>query len=61
MDIVGPLPKGHHGQSYILVLCDYATRYPEAMLLRSTGTTQVIEALVTVFCRVSVPREILTD
>jgi len=61
MDIVGPLPKSRHGHSYILVLCDYTTRYPEAIPLRSTGATQVAEALVTVFCRVGVPREILTD
>ena len=35
MDIVGPLPKSRSGKRYILVLCDYATRYPEAVALRS--------------------------
>ena len=28
MDIVGPLPRSHAGHRYILVVCDYATRYP---------------------------------
>ena len=30
MDIVGPLLCSHTGNRYILVLCDYATRYPDA-------------------------------
>lgn len=30
MDIVGPLPRSTSGKKYILVICDYATRYPEA-------------------------------
>lgn len=34
MDIVGPLEKSSVGQQYILVICDYATRYPEAFPLR---------------------------
>ena len=29
MDLVGPLPRSHSGNKYILVICDYATRYPE--------------------------------
>ena len=61
MNIVGPIPKSRHGHSYILVLCDYPTRYPEAIPLRSTGATQVAEALVTVFCRVGIHRRIITD
>ena len=52
MDIVGPLPRSRHGHCYILVLCDYATRYPKAIPLKSTEAVQVAEALVAVFCRV---------
>lgn len=36
MVIVGPLPKGKGGYQYILVIIDYATRYPGAIPLRST-------------------------
>jgi len=36
MDIVGPLPKSHIGKRFVLVVCDYATRYPEAVPLRTT-------------------------
>ena len=31
MDIVGPLPRSRSGNRYVLVVCDYATRYPEAV------------------------------
>ena len=61
MDIVGPLPKSRSGKRYILIICDYATRYPEAIALRSTDAKYFAEELVTVFSRVGVPREILTD
>ena len=33
MDIVGPLPKTSSGKQFILVVSDYATRYPEAFPL----------------------------
>ena len=46
---------------YVLVVCDYATRYPEAMAMRSVEAEQVAEELVTLFSRVGVPEEILTD
>ena len=33
MDIVGPLVRSSRGHQYILVVCDYATRFPEAFPL----------------------------
>jgi len=61
MDIVGPLPRSSSGKRYILVICDYATRYPEAVALRSIDANNVAEELIKVFARVGVPEEILTD
>ena len=61
MDIVGPLPRSSSGKRYILVICDYATRYPEAVALRTIDTNAVAEELLTFFSRVGVPEEILTD
>ena len=61
MDIVGPLPQSRAGNRYILVICDYATRYPEAIPLRSTDAGHVAEELLKVFAQVGVPKEILTD
>ncbi len=61
MDIVGPLEKSSSGHRYILVLCDYATRYPEAFPLRSFKARQVADRLLQLFSRVGIPKEILTD
>ena len=63
IDIVGPLPKSRSGKRYIilLVVCDYATRYPEAVALRSTDAEHVAAELIHLFWRVGIPEEVLTD
>ena len=61
MDIIGPLPQSRSGYRYILVICDYATRYPEAIPLRSIDAEHIAEELIKVFARVGIPEEILTD
>ena len=53
------MKKGGH--RYILTLVDFATRYPEAVPLKTIDTETVAEALVNVFSRVGVPEEILSD
>ena len=61
MDIVGPLPRSSSGKRYNLVVCDYATRYPEAIPLKSIHAPRIAEQLVTLFSHFGVPGEILTD
>lgn len=61
MDIVGPLPRSRKGNRFVLVICDYATRYPEAVPMSQVDAASVAKELVKVFSRVEVPREILTD
>lgn len=62
VDLVGPLePRASDGSRYILTVVDYATRYPEAVALKSCDTVSVAEALLAVFSRVGIPREILSD
>ena len=58
LDIVGPLPKTSRGHRYILVLVDYATRYPEALPLRAKA---VAKELILLFRRVGIAREVLTN
>ena len=60
MDVVGLLPRSRRGKQYILV-CNYATRYPEAMALRKVDAGSVAEQLIQLFSRVGIPREILSD
>lgn len=61
MDIVGPLERTQTGFRYILVVCDYATRYPEAFPLRKISARPIAQALLHLFSRVGIPQEILTD
>ena len=63
LDIVqsGLLPKTSRGHRYILVLVDYATRYPKALPLRAATTKAVAKELMLHFVRVGIAREVLTD
>lgn len=61
MDMVGPLPRSRRGHRYVLVVCDYATRYPEAITLKNIDAVTIAEELVQIFSRVGIPQEILTD
>ena len=61
MDIIGPLPRSRSGNRYVLVMCDYGTRYPEAVPLKSIEAEKIAEELVAIFARVGIPKEILTD
>ena len=61
MDIVGPLPKSARGHRYILVIMDYATRYPEAIPLRAASSRAIAHELLMMFSRVGIAKEILSD
>lgn len=61
MDLVGPLPKSARGHEHILVIVDYATRYPEAIPLRKETAKAIAKELFLLFSRVGIPSEILTD
>lgn len=61
VDLVGPLRRTKHGHKYILTLMDFATRYPEAIPLRKTDAKTVAEALVTIFTKTGIPKEVLSD
>ena len=62
VDITGPIiPSASSGNKYILVVIDYATRYPEAIPLRNIEASTVAEALWNVWTHYGVPNEVLTD
>ena len=61
MDLVGTLPRTQRGNRYIFVLCDYATRYPEAIPLPSTEASRIAKELVKFFSRFGIPEEVLKD
>ena len=59
MDIVRPLPRSSQGNRYILVVCDYATRYPEAFALKSIDAETVADSLIQLFSRIGIRRRYL--
>ena len=62
VDIVGPIkPCSSQGHKYILTLIDYTTSFPDAVALKHITSIDVAEALLSIFSRVGVPKEILTD
>ena len=62
IDLIGPIsPVSARGARWVLTVVDVATRYPEAIPLRSITTEAVAEALVEVFSRTGLPDEILSD
>ncbi|XP_069993534.1 uncharacterized protein [Penaeus vannamei] len=62
VDIVGPIhPRASDGCKYILTLVDFSTRWPEAVPLRNIDAVTVAEAMVEIFCRIGIPRQVLSD
>ena len=62
VDLVGPIePRASDGSRYILTLVDFATRWPEAVPLRNIEASTVAEAMMGIFSRVGIPKEILSD
>ncbi|KAG7482175.1 SCAN domain-containing [Solea senegalensis] len=61
MDVVGPLERSKAGNRFMLVITDYATRYPEVFALKAVKARTVATCLVQLFSRVGFPRAIITD
>jgi len=62
VDLIGEIfPASSRGHRHILTVVDYATRYPEAIALKSISTVAIAEALVSIFSHVGIPEEILSD
>ncbi|GFN97038.1 reverse transcriptase [Plakobranchus ocellatus] len=61
IDLVGPLAKSDRGHSFILTVVDVATRWVEAVAVKETTTEMVAEALLTIYARLGIPKEILSD
>jgi hypothetical protein len=62
VDIIGLLtPRSDRGHRFVLTYVDVATRYPEAVVLKTITTEAVVEALVEIFSRTGIPDEMLLD
>lgn len=61
IDCVGPLPKTKSGNQYILTMMCAATRYPEAVLLRTLKSRAIVKALLKFFSTFGLPQRIQSD
>ena len=62
VDITGPLLESDIGNKYILVVCDYFTRWTEAFAIPNQEATTIAEVLVEqVFCRFGCPNQLHSD
>jgi len=62
VDLLGPLPESQHGNSYVMVVADYFTRWMEAIPLPNQEASTVADRLVDeVFMRFSPPEQLHSD
>ena len=61
VDLVGPMPKGRGGYRYLLTAICMATRWPEAIPLKSITAKAVAVGLFEIFSRTGIPLQILSD
>lgn len=60
-DIVGPLSRTSRKNKYLLTCLDLATRYPEAIPVKSVDLPSLIEPFIQVFSQHGFPTTVLTD
>ena len=61
IDLVGPFPTATGGYRHLLTCIDTASRWPEAVPLKTTTTRVIIKCLTELFCRNGFPERIISD
>lgn len=61
IDCVGPLPKTKTGHQYLFTIMCTATRYPEAIPLRTINADKISDALIAFCSRYGLPKTIQSD
>ena len=61
VDIVGPFPKGKGGNRFLLTSICLASKWPDAIPLKTVTAKNVAESLLMMFSQTGVPLQILTD
>jgi len=61
IDLVGPFPSAKGGFKYMLTCVDLATRWPEAIPIRTCTARVIIDKLVDVFTHNGYPKTIVSD
>ncbi|KRX73465.1 Transposon Ty3-G Gag-Pol polyprotein [Trichinella sp. T6] len=62
VDVLGPLEETKRGNRYLLVICDYFTKWPEAFPMPDAEATTIARHLVNgILCRFRAPETIHSD
>ena len=62
IDIMGPLPTTPSGNKYLVVICDYFTKWPEAFPVPNITAETIAHVLVDgFFCRYGIPYQLHSD
>ena len=62
LDIMGPLPISDQDNKFILLICDYFTKWVEAVAIPNQEAKTIADAFVKEFvCRYGVPRRLFSD
>ena len=61
VDIVGPFPTAKRGYRFMLTCIDSASRWPEALPIRTTTARVIIKCLTGIFTRWGFPEKITSD
>ena len=61
IDLVGPIKAGKGGCTHLLTAICMATRWPEAIPLKSTTARAVATGLLDIFSRTGIPLQLLSD
>jgi len=61
VDLMGPFPAATGGYRFLLTVIDLATRWPEAIPLRTTTAKIITRELTNVFCRCGFPTALVSD
>ena len=62
IDIMGPLPQSNRGNKYLVVVCDYFTKWAEAFPVPNIQAVTIATVLVDgFFCRYGVPYSLHSD
>ena len=60
-DLVGLLPRTREGYKYILTYICVSSMYPDARPLKTLMASEVVEALLDIFCQHGIPKKVLSD
>ena len=60
-DIVGPLPKGRGGCRFLLTAVCMASRWPEAVPMKTITAKAVSVAMIEIFARTGIPLQLISD